>query len=167
MILTLLLLFTGSVKAQYNGRKKLDKFLDTQFWLGLKLGTNFTQAFPENRNTGFSPIDYSADSLRKHYNDFSLPGAHMGLEMNFYHRGFSISFQPAYKRSRYQYSSQLAWEGETSGTRFETKYEVEQRMDLIELPFMIKYDVVRKGKVRPFVMIGGFSFVLLHPHKRR
>lgn len=123
------------------------------------MGINYTQAFPETRNTGFSPIDYNADSLQKSYDDFALPGAHMGLEMNFYHRGFSASFQPAYKRSRYKYRSSLEWQGE-SGNRFETRYNVEQRLDLIELPLMVKYDIIKKGKIRPFAMVGGFySFI--------
>ncbi len=138
----------------------LEGFLDTQFWLGLKMGVNVTQAFPETRNTGFSPIDYSADSLEKSYEEFNLPGAHMGLEMNFYHKGFSVSFQPAYKRSRFEYTSQLEWSGESSGNRFTTRYDVEQRVDLIELPLMVKYDFIRSGKIRPFVMAGGFhSFI--------
>ncbi|MEM7297795.1 MAG: hypothetical protein AAF391_05975, partial [Bacteroidota bacterium] len=127
-------------------KNPLEEFLDTQFWLGLRMGVNYTQAFPETRNTGFSPVDYSADSLQKVYDDFSLPGAHMGLEMNFYHKGFSASFQPAYKRSRYKYSSSLSWQGESSGDQFETTYDVQQRLDLIELPLMIKYDMIRSGK---------------------
>ncbi|WP_462247452.1 outer membrane beta-barrel protein [Ekhidna sp.] len=158
----LLLLLAGSLQAQKKPPTKnpLESFLDTQFWLGLKMGINYTQAFPETRNTGFSPIDYNADSLQKSYDDFALPGAHMGLEMNFYHKGFSASFQPAYKRSRYRYSSNLEWQGE-SGNRFQTRYNIEQRLDLIELPLMIKYDIIKKGKIRPFAMVGGFySFVV-------
>ncbi len=158
----ILLLLASSVQAQKKPPTKnpLESFLDTQFWLGLKMGINYTQAFPETRNTGFSPIDYNADSLQKSYDDFALPGAHMGLEMNFYHKGFSASFQPAYKRSRYRYSSNLEWQGE-SGNRFQTRYNIEQRLDLIELPLMIKYDIIKKGKIRPFAMVGGFySFVV-------
>ena len=165
LTLTLLFLVVSPLQAQYNGKKSLEGFLDTQFWLGLKLGTNFTQAFPEERITGFSPIDYSTDSLEKSYDDFALPGIHMGLEMTFYYKGFSISFQPTYKRSRYKYSSQLAWQGETSGTRFETRYDVEQKLDLIELPLMVKYDVIRTGKIRPFVMAGGFHSIIASAQK--
>ncbi|WP_420317694.1 outer membrane beta-barrel protein [Ekhidna sp.] len=146
-------------------KNPLEAFLDTQFWLGLKMGINYTQAFPETRNTGFSPINYSADTLQKSYNDFALPGAHMGLEMNFYHRGFSVSFQPAYKRSNYKYNSLLAWSGDNSGNRFETRYDIVQRLDLIELPLMIKYDVIRSGKIRPFVMLGGFNTRILAAQK--
>lgn len=146
-------------------KNPLESFLDTQFWLGLKIGMNYTQAFPETRNTGFSPIDYSADSLNKVYDDFTLPGGHMGLEMNFYHRGFSASFQPAYKRSRYTYSSSIEWQGENTISRFETRYRIEQRLDLIELPLMIKYDVIQSGKIRPFVMAGGFHSIVISAQK--
>ncbi len=160
--LVLILLCSNLLIAQKKPKSTnpLEGFLDTQFWLGLKMGGNVTQAFPETRTTGFSPINYSADSLEKSYEDFNLPGAHMGLEMNFYHRGFSISFQPIYKRSRYKYSSELEWSGESSGNRFTTRYDVEQRLDVIELPLMVKYDFIRSGNIRPFVMAGGFhSFI--------
>lgn len=143
------------------GQKKppknpLESFLDTQFWLGLRMGVNYSQAFPETSTSGFSPINYSSDSLLKSYNDFALPGGHMGLEMNFYHRGFSASFQPAFKRSRYSYTNSFEWQGTQLNDRFETNYKIEQKLDLIELPLMLKGDLIRKGKIRPFLMFGGF-----------
>lgn len=165
LVCGLLLMSAFVSSAQYNGKKSLEGFLDTQFWLGLKMGVNYTQAYPETKNTGFSPIDYSADSLQKSYDDFSLPGAHMGLEMNFYHKGFSLSFQPVYKRIRYQYSNVLGWRGESSGNRFETRYNVEQRIDVIDLPLMLKYDIIRSGKIRPFVMAGGFHSLIASAQK--
>ncbi|MEP1096217.1 MAG: outer membrane beta-barrel protein [Cyclobacteriaceae bacterium] len=152
------------------GQKKppknpLESFLDTQFWLGLRMGVNYTQAFPETSYEGISPINYTADDPTKSYDDFSLSGAHMGLEMNFYHRGFSASFQPAFKRSRYSYSSGFVWEGAQVNSRFETNYKAEQRLDLIELPLMIKGDIIRKGKIRPFLMIGGFYSLITSVQK--
>lgn len=161
IVAIVLALFTHvSVGQMKPDKNPLESFLDTQFWLGLKMGVNYTQAFPETRYPGFSPIDYASDTLQKSYDDYSLPGAHMGIEMNLYHRGFSISFQPAYKRSRYKYQTTLGWQGATSGNRFETTSSIEQRLDLIELPLMIKYDVIRRGKIRPFVMVGAFhSFI--------
>ena len=161
----ILFLCTIYANAQYNGKKSIDGFLDTQFWLGLKMGTNFTQAFPETRNAGFSPIDYSSDSLRKSYADFSLPGAHMGLQMNFYHKGVSISFQPVYKRSRYKYSSELEWRSDETSNRFMTRYEVEQKLDVIELPLLVKYEIIQSGNVRPFVMVGGFHSLIASAQK--
>ncbi|SNS60539.1 Outer membrane protein beta-barrel domain-containing protein [Ekhidna lutea] len=166
LFLLLITMASGPLQAQMKPDKNpLESFLDTQFWLGLRMGINYSQAYPETRNTGFSPIDYNADSLRKSYDDFALPGAHMGLEMNFYHNGFSASFQPAYKRSKYKYSSLLEWRGESSNNRFETRYDVEQSLDLIELPLMIKYDFIRSGKIRPFVMVGGFYSIIASAQK--
>jgi len=153
-----------------SGQKKppknpLESFLDTQFWLGLRMGVNYAQAFPETSFEGISPINYSADDPTKSYDDFSLSGAHMGLEMNFYHQGFSASFQPAFKRSRYSYSSGFVWEGAQVNSRFETNYKAEQRLDLIELPLMIKGDIIRKGKIRPFLMIGAFYSLITSVQK--
>ena len=129
----ILVTMSGMLMAQKKPAKNpLESFLDTQFWLGIKMGVNVTQANPETRNTGFSPIDYNADSLQKSYDDFSLPGAHVGLEMNFYHRGFSVSFQPAYKRSRFKYNSALVWRGETSGTRRRDAGECRRDKDLVD-----------------------------------
>jgi len=166
-LLTLLLLVTvvHTCQAQKRPPNPLESFLDTQFWLGLKMGINYTQAHPEKRNTGFSPVNYDADSLKKNYNDFADPGAHMGLEMTFYHRGFSISFQPSFKRANFSYSSQLSWQNENGSTLLETTYNVDQHLDLIELPLMIKYDVLQSGKIRPFVMVGGFHSVIISAQK--
>lgn len=164
-LLLVILLSHSTIGQMKPDKNPLESFLDTQFWLGLKMGVNYTQAYPETRFAGFSPVNYNSDTLQKSYNDFTLPGAHMGLEMNFYHRGFSISFQPVYKRSRYSYQSSVSWLSESSGNRFESSYEVEQRLDLIELPIMIKYDVIRSGKIRPFVMIGGFHSTIASAQK--
>ncbi len=98
----------GQMKPDKN---PLESFLDTQFWLGLRMGINYSQAFPEVRSSGFSPINYPSNDLRKSYNAFGLSGAHMGLEMNFYYRGFSASFQPTFKRNRYAYTSEFVWVG--------------------------------------------------------
>lgn len=129
------------------------------------MGVNYTQGFPETNTSGFSPINYSSDSLMKSYSDFALPGGHMGLEMNFYHRGFSASFQPAFKRSRYSYTNSFEWLGEQSSNRFETNYKIEQKLDLIELPLMLKGDLIRKGKIRPFLMFGGFYTLITSAQK--
>lgn len=160
LILVVLLMSAPVLAQKKPAKSKLESFLDTQFWLGLKLGTNLTEAYPGTQYSGFSPIDYRLEDIQKTYDNFSLPGMHMGLEMNFYHKGFSLSFQPAFKRSRYKYNSLLAWEGSETANRFETRYDVEQRLDMIELPLLLKYEIIQRGKIRPFVMVGGFySFI--------
>lgn len=154
LFLFLLLVCTVAV-GQRKPKNQLESFLDTQFWLGLRMGINATEAVPESRHSGLSPIDYSLDSLNKEYSNFRLPGASMGLEMNFYHKGFSVSFQPSYKVNKFSYSSQFLWLGAQPSSRFETEYSTEQKLDVLELPLMLKRDLKLKGKVRPFVMFGG------------
>jgi opacity protein-like surface antigen len=151
--------------AQTREPNPLESFLDTQFWLGLRFGTNYTQVKAKNRQTGFSPIDYSTDSLQKSYDNFATPGLQVGLEINMYHRGFSASFQPAFKRSNYNYRSNLEWTGADPNSRFETNYTIDQRLDLIELPLNIKYEIIRNGEIRPFVMVGGFYSIISSSQK--
>jgi hypothetical protein len=135
-------------------------FLDTQFWLGVKFGSNLVNPAGQSQLSGFSPIDYQSDKLAKSYDSYVLPGGQAGLEMTFYHRGFSLGLHPMYQRSRYRYTNSLEWTGEQESERFATTYESEQRIDVINLPLFLKYDVIKDGKLRPFVLGGGFySFI--------
>lgn len=135
-------------------------FLDTQFWLGVKFGTNLANPIPQSQFSGFSPIDYPRGSLMKTYDSYVLPGGQAGMEMTFYHRGFSLGLHPMYQRSRYRYTNRLEWNGEEASERFATMYESEQRIDVINLPIFLKYDLIQEGQIRPFVLGGAFySFI--------
>ncbi len=135
-------------------------FLDTQFWLGVKFGSNLANPSAQSQLSGFSPIDYPSNKLSKTYDSYALPGGQAGIEMTFYHRGFSVGLHPMYQRSRYRYTNSLEWTGEQPTERFATVYESEQRVDVINLPVFLKYDIIQDGKMRPFVLGGGFySFV--------
>jgi len=165
VLLLLTICLSNESFAQRFKNQPIESFLETQFWLGLRLGLNTSSVNVESMNSGFSPIDYSADSLSKNYEDFSLPGMQVGLEMNLYHNGWSISFQPMFKRSRFKYSSVQEWQGEAISSNFLSRYSIEQKLDLVELPLLIKYDVIRKGNIRPFVMIGGFYSIITSAQK--
>jgi hypothetical protein len=136
-------------------------FLDTQFWLGVKFGTNFANPMAQSQLSGFSPIDYPSDRLTKTYDSYVLPGGQAGIEMTFYHRGFSVGLHPMYQRSRYRYTNSLEWNGEQESERFATIYESEQRVDVINVPIFVKYDLIQNGKLRPFVLGGGFYSFLV------
>ncbi len=159
----------SSAEAQRQNKKRpgnpVESFLDTQFWLGLRFGTNITQAYPGERFSGFSPINYNADTLNKTYENYNIAGGQFGIEMNFYHRGFSVSFQPTIKRTRYRYSSALNWDGESISSLFELTYTVDQKLDQLELPLVLKYDLIQQGKVRPFLMGGGYYAMILSAQK--
>lgn len=60
----------------------------------------------------------------------------------------------------------LQWSQTVGGApQFQTTYNVEQRLDLIELPLLIKYDIIQRGKIRPFVMAGGFYSLIISAQK--
>ncbi len=44
--------------AGFNKGKQQDKFLDKQFWIGFKAGTNLTQAIPGTRYSIIVPTNY-------------------------------------------------------------------------------------------------------------
>lgn len=155
----LLILIAVSAAAWDQPKKKRGKnpnssFLDTQFWLGIKFGMNYADAVPLSGSSGFSPLDYDADKLEKNYAAFALPGGQAGLEMTLYHKSFSAGFHPVYQRSRYSFTNSLEWFGEQPSEQFATTYESEQRIDVINVPFFLKYDIIRSGQLRPFAMAG-------------
>ncbi len=142
-----------------------DQFLETQFWLGLKGGINATQVSAAELNAGFSPIDYESEMLERSYNDFSAIGMHMGLEMNFRYKLFSVSFQPTFKRSAYDYESQFLWVDAEGADAFEATNEIRQKLDIVELPLMFKTEIFQSGNIKPFLMAGGFYSIIATAQK--
>ena len=166
--LVLLVMATATAFAQVRKKPKNpnSSFLDTQFWLGIKFGMNYANAVPQERASGFSPIDYDADRLLKEYEVFALPGGQAGLEMTFFHKGFSVGLHPMYQRSRYSFTNSLEWNGEQENERFSIAYVSEQRIDVINVPLFIKYDILQVGQLRPFAM-GGFYYSFLTGAERQ
>lgn len=145
--------------------KKEDRFLNTQWWLGFRAGANLTEAIPTTRYSGFSPVNYQQALNEKTYSSYELPGGHAGIEITFYHRGFSFSVQPNYRRQRFSYYNEFTWEdAENADNRLELKYDQDHQLDYIEIPFFIKYDLTR-GSLRPFIQIGGYYATLAGANK--
>lgn len=139
-------------------------FLNKQFWLGLKAGTNVTQAKVQE---AYSVIVPPATALvaGKKYKNFNLLGSQASLEVTFYTKGFSISLQPTYRHARFEYSNAYEWIDNTNpDNRLVLKYRQEQQMDHAVLPLIIKYDIVG-NKLRPFVQAGIFYSMLLNANK--
>lgn len=130
----------------------LEAFLDTQWWLGLRAGSNLTRPSSQGSFSVLSGIDYEADRLAKNYEIFQSPGIQLGLDLTYYHRGLSIGLLPSFKRYQYRYLNALNWI--TATETFETKYEVDQSLDFLEVPLVLKYEVMKSGNLRPFVQAG-------------
>ncbi len=154
-------------KSGYTTRKpKDDPFLKSQWWLGFRAGANLTQANPDTRYSAFSPINYDADENQKEYGGFEKLGGHAGIEVTYYHRGFSFSFQPNYRRQRFIYSNDYLWEDlENAQNSVELNYEQDHQLDYIEFPLYVKYDLVSDGPFRPFIQVGGYYGVLTSANK--
>lgn len=145
--------------------KRENQFLQTQWWLGFRAGANLSDAEPVQRYSGFSPVNYEAETNEKAYSDFQHPGAHAGLEITFYHRGFSFSLQPNYRRQSFSYSNSYTWrDSEVSDNRLELNYTQDHQLDYIEFPLFIKYDITR-GTLRPFIQVGAYYATLVSANK--
>ena len=142
-----------------------ENFLDTQWWLGLRFGLNYTQPDPVNRYSALNAVDYEGSTLNKSYDPFALAGAQAGLDVTFYHKGISIALQPTYKAMRYSYFSDLEWSGTTDADRFETRYDIVQSLSVLEVPLVVKYDIMKHGTMRPFVMAGLQQSLLIGAEK--
>jgi hypothetical protein len=140
------------------------EFLNTQWWLGLRGGMNYTQTTLIESFSGLNPINYNAENLNKEYEDFVDPAFHIGLDITFFHKGFSIMSFPTFFRNNINYNSQLSWAGAAERDRYETYYNVKQSITFLELPVAVKYDIFG-DKIRPFVMGGAFYSIALDANK--
>ena len=160
--IALIVLMNTNMQAQIFEKKKgkpkgrvSDDFLKTQWWLGLRGGINYTNVTPINSFSGFNPINYDVESLEKDYKRFENPGFQIGLDITFYHAGFSIASFPTFFIHNLTYDSDRVWSGNSEFDRYEVSYAVDQSVTFIDLPIAVKYDILQ-NKVRPFVMAGGF-----------
>jgi len=172
-VLTMLLFITISALSQRNTKKATSfnnpaqnhfgGFLEKQWWLGLKAGTNLTQVDPVKRYSAVSPISYT--NTDKQYGEFNKTGSQVTFEVTFYYKGFSFSLQPAYRHSRFTYTNDYQWtDPENVNNRLELNYSHEQKVDHAEVPLIFKYDILG-NRLRPYVQVGVYYSFLLGADK--
>lgn len=147
--------FAQKRKRSKSPASQAQEFLNTQWWLGIRSGANFSQTTLIKSYSGLNPINYSTENIEKEYENFVNPAFHIGLDITFYHKGFSIITFPTFFKNNINYGSGLRWSGETEKDQYETSYKVRQSMTFLELPLAVKYDIIG-DKIRPFVMAGAF-----------
>ena len=157
----------GQTKKKPSGFNKgkssqTEKFLDTQWWIGFKAGTNLTQSVPGTRYSVAVPTNYSGGRIEKLYDAFNEAGSQASLEFTFFYKGFSFSTQPTYRLSRFTYSNQLFW-GNGTGQLI-LNYEQEQKISYTDIPLIVKYDITG-NKLRPYVQAGIFYSFLINATK--
>ena len=149
--------------AQRPDRKS--EFLKTQWWLGFYGGTNIAQADPGQRYTGIVALNYDDSQNEKSYDDFTLPGGQAGVNITFFHRGFSFTFAPHYRAEKFAYSNSYLWESDENVLNtLSLEFKQEHTLQYVELPVFVKYDILA-GRLRPFVQAGFYYRVLLNAEK--
>ena len=153
-------------KANRKAKNTTDPFLETQWWLGFKIGGNLTNVTPGDRFTAFSSADgFAPETYDKEYESFNKFGALSGIDVTFYHKGFSISFQPNYRRQRFSYSNDFQWlDTQNANNTLTLNYVQDHNLDYIELPILVKYDIL-KTKIRPYVHAGFYYATLINADK--
>ena len=157
----------GKRKSGYNGNSnRQDAFLQKQWWIGLKGGFNLTDAIPQQRYSVLTgTANYATAQLDKTYESFNKAGSQATLEITFYFKGFSFSFQPGYRHSRFVYSNQFEWyDNETPNNRLSLNFKQENKIDYVDLPLIVKYDLT-KTRLRPYVQGGVFYSMLINATK--
>jgi outer membrane protein W len=141
------------------------KFLNKQWWLGLKGGANLSKVSVEKSYSAIAPTNYDYSDIAKQYTNFDLIGSQVTLEATFYFKGFSFSFQPTYQHTRFVYTTSYAWTSTLEATNHvELNFEQEQKIDHAIVPLIVKYDITG-NKIRPYVQVGVYAAVLLNATK--
>jgi len=141
------------------------KFLNKQWWLGLKGGGNLSKVSVEKMYSAISPTNYEPSTISKQYKNMDLVGSQVTLEVTFYFKGFSASFQPTYQHSRFLYTNSYEWTSTTeTSNHVLLNFEQEQKVDHAILPLIIKYDIIG-DKLRPYVQAGIYTAMLINASK--
>jgi hypothetical protein len=148
--------------AAYNKQsKEIEKFLEKQWWLGVKAGPNLSQPRVEKEYFIVSPTNYDLSIIAKKYDKFKQMGSQVTFEAAFYYRRFSFSFQPTYQHTAFAYSNTYIWQGGTNaGQLTQLNYEQMQKMDHLQLPVLIKYEIAG-NRLRPYLQAGFYQGFLL------
>lgn len=143
--------------------KQNEQFLEKQFWMGLKAGTNLTKVNITKAYSVISPVNN--ESTKKEYENFNKPGFQAALELTFYFKGISASLQPTYRASTFAYTNHYEWVDSTVPTNSLTlDYYQEQKLEYFEVPLVVKYDLLT-GNIRPYIQLGGYGAFLINANK--
>lgn len=144
---------------------KANTFLQKQWWIGIKGGVNLANPVVENSFAVITPTNYDADVIRKTYERFAPIGSQVALECSFYYRGFSISVQPGYHQVGMIYRNEFTWkDAEQSTMSVELSYEQVHRMEYLNVPFILKYEIPL-SRFSPYIQAGAYLNTLLNANK--
>lgn len=169
----LCLLLSGifqEVKAQSFRSKNRDPFRNSQGFIGLWGGANFSDVRVLQSFTDFSNIDLSNTDLvqdQKSYGTWTQQaGYQLGLSAAFsFNKLITVVTSPAYKKINYRYNSLFGWmDPENPDNALNYDYGHEHRLYYVSLPLMIRISPAGK-RFRPYLQAGAFYDRLLNARK--
>lgn len=133
-----------------------------QWWIGVRGGTNLSTAIPETSYSVFSylqPATFGDDS--KTYNSFNLPGLQFGFSISWeFIKGLSVNLLPSFTSYRFEYENSFRWyDAENASNQVLTYFTVETRLQYVELPLTVKYELMH-GPFKPYIQAGGYYGIL-------
>lgn len=156
--------FSQRVQKKSSGPAQMNEFLDKQMYLGIRGGFTLTKPLPVTRYSVFSSTDGTKEGYEKEYSGMNAPGPVAGIELTYTYYGFSLSFQPNYRRYRFSYENNYQWTDTSGQNNLDLKYEQEHQLDYIEFPLFVKYEFL-KGSLKPFVQAGFYYSRLFNANK--
>lgn len=173
-VITFALLWPSQIFAQgKQGKRKQNKAATgnsdiNQWWIGVRGGTNFSSVTTQKIYSVFSfTQDVTAGDNAKNYQSFSLPGLQFGFSASYeFIRSLSVNILPSYSSFRFSYDNSFRWyDSESQAKRVTTSYKFETRLQYIELPLTIKYEL-SKGSFKPYIQAGGYYSFLTDAIKK-
>lgn len=168
----LMLFISQGGMAQHRNKGFVRSHKNSQWFIGLKMGANVTQATTLGLHSEFSNTSASkSESQGADYEKIYRPrtqnvGSLVGLTGTFApHPNLLISLQPAYSNVKYGYDSEFTWTDEANPNNTITlNYSHEQALNYLEIPLLIRYGFGRE-KIRPYLQAGGYIGYLLNANK--
>lgn len=152
--------------ASYNIKSKQEeKFLQKQWWVGLKAGGNISKANVTKAFSVFAPTNYEEKLGHKKYQSFNKWGTQASVDITFYFRRFALSVQPTFQHSRFVYTNHYLWQDAgVPQSQLDLNYVQEQWVDHAIFPVLARYDITTT-KLRPYVQAGVYAAFLVNANK--
>jgi len=155
-------------KSRVKSRSQTGNTDVNQWWIGVRGGTNLSNAIPQTSYSVFSYTSIMPEGTNeKSYEAFNLPGLQFGFSVSYeFIRGLSIHTFPSYSSFRFEYGNDFRWRDlENPEKQVSTSYKMQTRLQYIDLPLSIKYEFLR-GAFKPYIQAGGYYSFLTDALKK-
>lgn len=135
---------------------------DAKWWMGAKVGVNFTRAGVSNENNIIENLGNSSNNNLKEYNSFfKNAGPSLGIVFTYsVTPRLAISAQPGYVSYNVGYTTRYNWK-DTLGNNYTISNTFKNKLHYVELPLLLKYEY-SFGKLQPYIQIGAYYGLLLN-----